>query len=80
MDERQPIPSGEPSELYGNVAVFPNFILPRTKTKRRIFRKLYKKIQLVKLGQASPEPLNQTLQSYLGYLSHANAYVLMLMN
>ncbi len=56
--------------------VFPHFILPRTKTRRRIFRKLYKKIQLVKEGRVSPETLNQTLQSYLGYLSHADSHTL----
>lgn len=56
--------------------VFPNFILPRTKTKRRIFRKFDKKIQMVKQGKESQESLNQTLQSYLGYLSHANSYKL----
>lgn len=56
--------------------VFPHFILPRTKTRRRIFRKLYKKVQLVKEGGVSPETLNQTLQSYLGYFSHADSHTL----
>lgn len=48
--------------------VLPNYILPRTKTKRRIFQKLKSKIQ--------DENFNQSLQSYLGYLSHSNSYKL----
>ena len=46
----------------------PHYILPRTKTKRRIFRKLEEKI-----GEKNFE---QSLQSYLGYLSHASSYKL----
>lgn len=46
--------------------VLPHYILPRTKTKRRIFRKLKEKIGL--------ENLNQSLQSYLGYLGHASSF------
>lgn len=43
--------------------VLPYYILPRTKTKKRIFKKTDKhKIS------------NQSLQSYLGYLSHARSY------
>lgn len=38
--------------------VLPHYILPRTKTKRRLFKKFNAK----------------NLQSYLGYLSHANSY------
>jgi retron-type reverse transcriptase len=46
--------------------VLPYVILPRTKTKRRMFRKLKEKI--------NSSDFNQSLQSYLGYLSHANSY------
>lgn len=46
--------------------VLPHYLLPRTKTKRRIFRKLKQK--------ASLPTFNQSLQSYLGYLSYANSY------
>lgn len=46
--------------------VLPHYILPRTKTKRRVFKKL-------KLKLGSPN-FNQSRQSYLGYLSHANSY------
>lgn len=48
--------------------VLPHYILPRTKTKRRIFKKL----QI--LYSNDTDHLNQSLQSYLGYLSYANAY------
>lgn len=46
--------------------VLPQYLLPRTKTRRRIFRKLGQKI--------GSEAFHQTLQSYLGYLKHANSY------
>lgn len=46
--------------------VLPHYILPRTKTKRRIFRKIGDKI-------GSPN-LNLSMQSYLGYLSHADTF------
>jgi retron-type reverse transcriptase len=56
--------------------IFPNFVIPRTKTKRRMFRKIYKQIAVYRKGQQTYESLNQTIQSYLGYLSHANTYKL----
>jgi len=43
--------------------VLTHYILPRRKTKRRIIRKISKSITS-----------EQTLQSYLGYFSHANSY------
>ena len=46
--------------------VLPYYILPRTKTKRRVFRKLKEKV--------GSENFNQSLQSYLGYLKHAKSY------
>ena len=46
--------------------VLPHYILPRTKTKKRIFKKLKIKINLPNF--------DQSLQSYLGYLSHSNSY------
>lgn len=48
--------------------VLPHYILPRTKTKQRVFKKLSVKIN-------NPN-FNQSLQSYLGYLSHANSFEL----
>jgi hypothetical protein len=46
--------------------VLPHYLLPRTKTKRRMFRKLGEKIDF--------SNFNEFLQSYLGYLSHSNSY------
>lgn len=43
--------------------VLPHYRLPRIKTKRRIFEKIL-----------TTEVSSQSLQSYLGYLSHANTY------
>lgn len=48
--------------------VLPHCILPRTKTKKRIFTKLETRI--------TDENFNQSLQSYLGYLGHANSFKL----
>lgn len=46
--------------------VLPHYILPRTNTKRRIFKKLSEKI--------NKPHFNQSFQSYLGYLKHANSF------
>lgn len=46
--------------------VLPHYRLPRTKTGRRIVLQLQKKI--------NQQRFNQSLQSYLGYLSHAHTY------
>lgn len=48
--------------------VLPHYRLPRPKTKRRIFKKLKEKVNSINF--------DQSLQSYLGYLSHANSYKL----
>lgn len=56
--------------------ILPHVILPRTKTKRRLFKKLKGKISDLKNEQISERSFNQSLQSYLGYLSHANSYKL----
>jgi len=44
--------------------VLPHYILPRTKTKRRILKKVLKH-----------KTSSQSLQSYLGYFSHTNSYL-----
>jgi RNA-directed DNA polymerase len=46
--------------------VLPHYVLPRTKTKRRVLEKLKEKAGL--------ENFNQSLQSYLGYLKHASSF------
>lgn len=48
--------------------ILPHYILPRTKTKKRIFKNLKEKI--------STDNFNQSLQSYLGYLSHSDSFKL----
>ncbi len=48
--------------------VLPHYILPRTKTKKRIFKRLKEKV--------ASENFEQSLQSYLGYLGHAKSYKL----
>ncbi len=53
--------------------ILPHYILPRTKTKNRVFKKL--KIIYSSCSNDSYQ-LNQSLQSYLGYLSYANTYKL----
>lgn len=54
--------------------IFPHYILPRTKTKRRLIKKIRRRIKEYKRGKISEDTLNQTIQSYLGYLSHADTY------
>lgn len=48
--------------------VLPHYILPRTKTVKRMFKKLEEKRHL--------ENFNQSIASYLGYLRHANTHKL----
>lgn len=45
--------------------VLPHFVLPRTRTKRRIYKKILKN-----------NVNNQSMQSYLGYFSHAESFEL----
>jgi len=54
--------------------VLPHYRLLRAKTKYRIFKKLNKRIDKYKTGLISKQTLEQSLQSYLGVLSHANTY------
>ncbi len=46
----------------------------RTKTKRRMVRKLTERISAHKAGLIPEDSVEQSLQSYLGVLSHANCY------
>ncbi|OGH21140.1 MAG: hypothetical protein A3J18_00470 [Candidatus Levybacteria bacterium RIFCSPLOWO2_02_FULL_40_18] len=54
--------------------ILPHYVLPRTKTKKRMFRKISDKLDEYKTGRISDFSLNQTIQSYLGYLKHAKSY------
>lgn len=54
--------------------VFPHYCLPRAKTRKRIFKKLKIKIEELGTGKIPRESFNQTIQSYFGFLVHANSY------
>lgn len=54
----------------------PHCRILRTKTKRRIFKRIEDKINDFKNGEISRESLNQTIQSYLGVLSHCDSHKL----
>lgn len=56
--------------------ILPFVILPKGKTKKRIIHKMKSKLNQHILGKVSNYSLNQSLQSYLGFLKHANAYKL----
>ena len=56
--------------------ILPNYIKLRTKTQRRILRKLRENVCRYKRGEISELTLHSSLQSYLGVLSHANAHKL----
>jgi retron-type reverse transcriptase len=56
--------------------LFSHLILPRTKTKRRMIKKIREKIEAYKRGVTTADSLYQTVQSYLGYLQHSNSYEL----
>lgn len=54
--------------------VLPHHRVLRTKTKKRMFRKLKKKYAQLKSGIISEESFNQSFQSYLGVLKHCEGY------
>lgn len=54
--------------------ILPHHIALRTKTKRRMLCKLDQKIADYKADIIDKEAFNQSLQSYLGVLSHADSY------
>lgn len=56
--------------------VLPHHIVLRTKTKRRMFKKLRQKQLALEQEQITPESYNQTLQSYLGVLKQGNNFEL----
>ncbi|MBI4992070.1 MAG: RNA-directed DNA polymerase [Candidatus Harrisonbacteria bacterium] len=62
-------------DFLGHV-IFPKYRLIRIKTKHRIFTKIRKRIKEYNLGYITKITLEQSLQSYLGALSHANTYEL----
>jgi len=54
--------------------VLPHHRLVRTKTKNRIFKRLKTRVQEFKTGLINGKILFQSLNSYLGVLSHASCY------
>ena len=54
--------------------VLPHYRLMRKRTMQRVIRKLRDKVEAHKHGTIDRESLEQTLQSYLGVLGHANTY------
>ncbi len=54
--------------------IFPKYILPRNKTKRRLLKKIKERVRQFKEGKITKESLNQTIQSYYGFLIHANSH------
>ena len=54
--------------------MLPYHIRPRTKTKKRMMRKLRIRTQEFRRGEISELSLAASLRSYLGVLSHADAY------
>lgn len=54
----------------------PHYITLRTKTKRRMFRKIKLRKEELEKGLISEESFNQSLQSYYGMLTHCNGYKL----
>lgn len=56
--------------------VFSHHRLVRAKTRQRIFKKIKKRVKEYRNGIITEQTLNQSLQSYIGVLSHANTYKL----
>jgi hypothetical protein len=66
-------PFHEGVDFLGYIAL-PKYRFIRTKTKRRMFRKIERRIAEYEQGKVSKEKLEQTFRSYLGVLSHANTH------
>lgn len=64
---------GQGIDFLGYV-LLPHHRVLRTKARRRMTRKLTERIDRCKAGELPPESVEQSLQSYLGVLSHANCY------
>ncbi|HRY59872.1 MAG TPA: hypothetical protein P5096_00650 [Patescibacteria group bacterium] len=54
--------------------VFPHHKLLRTKTKKRMFRKIEQKRGLLNKGGITLKNFRQTVMSYMGVCSHAKAF------
>lgn len=56
--------------------ILPHYTLLRTKTKKRMYRNMKQKIEEYKTCKIQKDALEQTFNSYLGVLIHANTYKL----
>ncbi|HLC90072.1 MAG TPA: RNA-directed DNA polymerase [Patescibacteria group bacterium] len=54
--------------------VLPYYILLRTKTKRRMLKKIRENVKKMEAGLISQQSYNQSVQSYLGMLQHCLGY------
>jgi hypothetical protein len=54
--------------------LLPYYKVLRTKTKRRVFKKMARKVEEYNDGLISEYGLNQSMQSYLGVIGHCNGY------
>lgn len=54
--------------------IFPHYRILRTRTKKRILKKIRKRYQESQAGLISKDSFNQSLQSYLGVLKHCQGY------
>ncbi len=54
--------------------ILPHYRVVRTKTKRRILKKLNERRMAFKRGNISDNSFNQSLQSYLGVLTHCQGF------
>jgi retron-type reverse transcriptase len=61
---------------YLGYVILPHHLLLRSKTKHRIFRKLKYRVAQYRKGVIDEHSLSQSLQSYLGALSHADTFQL----
>lgn len=68
-------PLSQGIDFLGHV-ILPHHKVLRTMTKRRMLRKLTERQSAYFQSEISGDSLNQTLQSYLGMLSHADAFAL----
>ena len=53
--------------------LLPHHIVPRTKTKKRIIKKLAELLQGLQAGELTKDRLNRSISSYLGHLSHTKS-------
>ena len=59
---------------YLGYIILPHYRLLRTKTKNRIYRGMKRRVQEHKIEKISKNTAEQSLQSYLGALSHSNSH------